>query len=84
MSRAGRGARAAEFSIDEQSGNSYSAWLAMGSPQSPTADQVSKLHAAAKMRATSRELSRIGAGKAQLALVLPRQSVKLIVIELAR
>jgi xylan 1,4-beta-xylosidase len=78
-----RQARAVEYSIDEHSGNAYTTWLAMGSPQSPTAEQIAKLHAAAKMRAVARDLSRTSAGEARLQLVLPRQSVKLIEIGFA-
>jgi xylan 1,4-beta-xylosidase len=80
----GRSARAVEFSIDEKSGNAYTAWLAMGSPQSPTTAQVASLHAAARMRATPRALTWNAADKAELRLVMPRQSVKLIEISLAR
>jgi len=75
-----RAAHAVEYSIDEHSGNAYTAWLAMGSPQSPTAEQVAKLHAAAKMRAVPRELTRTSTGAVGLTLVLPRQSVKLVEI----
>jgi xylan 1,4-beta-xylosidase len=75
--------RAVEYSIDEVSGNAYTAWLAMGSPQSPDADQVAKLRAAAAMRAAARDLTRNSTGDLQLNLSLPRQSVKLIEIELA-
>jgi xylan 1,4-beta-xylosidase len=78
----GRGARAVEYSIDEKSGNAYTAWLAMGSPQSPTAAQVAKLHAAARMRGTPRALTWNAPGEAAVQLVMPRQSVKLIEIEL--
>ena len=74
--------KAVEYSIDETSGNSYSAWLAMGSPQSPSDDQIAKLHAASKMPAIVRKLSRTSAGEPQLRLTLPRQSVKLIEIDL--
>ena len=74
--------KAVEYSIDETSGNSYSAWLAMGSPQSPSAEQIARLHAASKMPAIVRKLSRTSAGDAQLRLTLPRQSVKLIEIDL--
>jgi xylan 1,4-beta-xylosidase len=81
---AGRGARAVEYSIDERSGNAYTAWLAMGSPQSPTADQIAKLHAASRMRASSRMLTWKSADEAELRLVMPRQSVKLIEIDLTR
>ena len=75
-------ARAVEYSIDERSGNAYTAWLAMGSPQSPTQEQIARLHAAAKMRAVSRELDSSSAGALRLKLVMPRQSVKLIEIAL--
>ncbi|HEU4778633.1 MAG TPA: hypothetical protein VFS58_01995 [Steroidobacteraceae bacterium] len=80
LPKTARQAQAVEYSIDENSGNAYTAWLAMGSPQSPTADQIAKLHAAAKMHAVPRDITRASAGKAQLRVVLPRQSVKLIEI----
>jgi xylan 1,4-beta-xylosidase len=78
-----RETRAVEYSIDERSGNAYTAWLAMGSPQSPTKDQIAALHAAAKMHAVPRELEKSPAGDPRLNLVMPRQSVKLIEIGLA-
>jgi len=82
LPRGGRGLRAVEYSIDQNSGNAYTAWVAMGSPQTPTADQIARLHAAAKMQPIARELSRTSKGKLQLELSLPRQSVKLIEIAL--
>ncbi len=78
-----RETRAVEYSIDERSGNAYTAWLAMGSPQSPTKDQIAALHAAAKMHAVALELEKSPAGDPRLNLVMPRQSVKLIEIGLA-
>jgi xylan 1,4-beta-xylosidase len=78
-----RGARAVEYAIDELSGNAYTAWLAMGSPQPPSAAQIEKLHAAARMHAVPRDITRNSSGQAQLQVVLPRQSVKLIELELA-
>jgi xylan 1,4-beta-xylosidase len=75
-------ANAVEHTIDENSGNAYTAWLAMGSPQPPTADQIAKLQAAAKMRAVSRKLTKTSAGNSQLNIRLSRQSVKLIEIAL--
>jgi xylan 1,4-beta-xylosidase len=74
--------RAVEYAIDDQSGNAYTAWLAMGSPQPPSAQQIAKLHAAAKMRAEPRVFTKTSAGDWRLDLVLPRQSVKLIEIVL--
>jgi xylan 1,4-beta-xylosidase len=79
----GSAAKVSEHAIDEVSGNAYSRWLAMGSPQAPTADQIAQLQAAAKMRPVARTLTRSSAGKAQLDITLPRQSVKLIEIDLA-
>jgi beta-xylosidase len=76
------GKHAVEYSIDEHSGNAYTAWLAMGSTQTPTAEQIAQLHAAAKMRPVPRDITRSARGPARLRLVLPRQSVKLIEIPL--
>jgi xylan 1,4-beta-xylosidase len=72
--------RAVEYAIDENSGNAYTAWLAMGSPQPPTADQIAKLHAAAAMRPVQRDLGTTSKGDIQVEVSLPRQSVKLIEI----
>jgi xylan 1,4-beta-xylosidase len=83
LPRRARGARAVEYSIDERSGNAFTAWLAMGSPQPPSAEQIAKLHEAAKMRAMPHPFTRSSPGKAQLRVVMPRQSVKLIEIALA-
>jgi xylan 1,4-beta-xylosidase len=82
LPRAALGRRAVEYSIDELSGNAYTAWLAMGSTQTPSAEQIAKLHAAAKMRPVTRDITRSNQGHARLRLVLPRQSVKLIEIPL--
>jgi xylan 1,4-beta-xylosidase len=74
--------QAVEYSIDEHSGNAYTAWLAMGSPQSPSAGQVAKLHAAEKMRPVTRRVQWSAGGGVGLDVVMPRQSVKLIEIAL--
>ena len=74
--------RAVEYSIDEHSGNAYTAWLDMGSPQSPSVEQVAKLHEAEKMRPVPRRVQTTPGGGVQLDLVMPRQSVKLIEIAL--
>lgn len=75
------GTRATEYAIDETSGNAYTAWVAMGEPQSPTAEQIAALHKASEMMRTTRELSARN-GKAELRVALPRQSVKLLEIPL--
>jgi xylan 1,4-beta-xylosidase len=82
LASAGDGARAVEYAIDDVSGNAYSAWLAMGSPQSPTAEQVAKLHAAATMQPVARTLTKSNDGALRFNVSLPRQSVKLFDIEL--
>lgn len=72
------GARLVERAIDETSGNAYTAWLAMGSPQSPEAAQIAALHAAAEMPVTTHDFTAASDGTARLRVSLPRQSVKLI------
>jgi xylan 1,4-beta-xylosidase len=64
--------------VDEHGGNSYSAWLAMGSPQPPSPEQIAELHAAAEMPARRHDLVVDARGTARLDVTLPRQSVKLI------
>jgi xylan 1,4-beta-xylosidase len=83
VARDGDSPRVHEYSIDEHSGNAYTAWLAMGSPQPPSAAQIAKLHAAAKMQAVPREITRTVNGELALDVSLPRQSVKLIELTLA-
>jgi xylan 1,4-beta-xylosidase len=79
----GEPSRAREYAIDEYSGNAYTAWLAMGSPQPPSAAQIEKLHAAARLNPVVREIPRKGKDALALDVVLPRQSVKLIEIGVA-
>jgi xylan 1,4-beta-xylosidase len=74
--------RAVEYSIDEHSGNAYTAWLAMGSPQSPSVAQIADLHEAEKMRPGPHRVQRTSSGSLRLDVVMPRQSVKLIEITL--
>jgi xylan 1,4-beta-xylosidase len=74
--------KAVEYSIDKNSGNAYTAWLAMGSPQPPSKPQIVKLHAAAEMHPQARKVVRAAAGEARLSVALPRHSVKLIEIAL--
>jgi hypothetical protein len=54
----------------------------MGSTQTPSAEQIAQLHAAAKMRPVPQDITWSKRGAARLRLVLPRQSVKLIEIPL--
>ncbi|RZT06252.1 xylan 1,4-beta-xylosidase [Duganella sp. CF402] len=69
------------FRIDQEHSNSYSAWLRMGSPASPTAAQAAQLQQAS-------ELAQLGAtstlktpgGKTTVQLQLPRQAVSLVTL----
>ncbi len=76
------GATVREYTIDENSGNAYTAWLTMGSPQSPTAAQIAALHAAAEMKAVTGDLVVDANGTTGIQVTLPRQSVKLIEVAL--
>jgi len=78
LPRPGPGAHWLETTVDEHGGNSYSAWLAMGSPQPPSPEQIAELHAAAEMPARRHDLVVDARGTARLDVTLPRQSVKLI------
>ena len=82
LPRGDRAARSVEYSIDEHSGNAYTAWLAMGSPQAPTPEQVAQLHAASRMKSVARESLKTSGGEMRLGVILPRQSIKLIEIAL--
>jgi xylan 1,4-beta-xylosidase len=82
LARGGAGAIVRESTIDQNSGNAYTAWLAMGSPQSPSATQIAALHAAAEMKVVESGLKSAGEGAARLKVSLPRQSVKLIEVVL--
>ena len=75
---AATGAYRTERTIDGTSGNAYTAWLAQGSPQAPTAEQVAALHAAAEMPVVKHPLVAGPGGDVSLAVTMPRQSVKLI------
>lgn len=72
------GARRRDYTIDEKSGNAYTAWLAQGSPQPPTPDQIAALHAAAAIPVVESDFTAATDGTARFSVSLPRQSVKLI------
>lgn len=72
---------AREYTVDQTSGNAYSAWLKMGSPQPPDAAQIAALHQAAEMDVKQRTFTPGPDGTPRLAITLPRHSVKLIEIK---
>jgi xylan 1,4-beta-xylosidase len=63
--------------IDDQHGNPLKAWLAMGSPKSPSPEQIKQLQAATAIEADAPQL-KTQAGVVSASLTLPRQSVVLL------
>ena len=63
--------------IDEEHGNPLKAWLAMGSPKAPTAEQVKQLQAATSTDADAPKLTADN-DSTNLTIKLPRQSVVLL------
>jgi xylan 1,4-beta-xylosidase len=67
------------FSLDEEHSNAYTAWLGMGSPQQPTAEQYRHLEAAGQLELLhSPEWVSAQDGKLTVNFTLPRQAVSLI------
>jgi xylan 1,4-beta-xylosidase len=74
--------RIRQFRVDRDHGNAYTLWQRMGSPPSPTAEQVDALEKAGKLaEIPGPEPSRAAVAPASLALSLPRQAVALLVLE---
>jgi xylan 1,4-beta-xylosidase len=67
------------FRVDAEHSNSYAAWKAMGSPQSPSATEYSKLEAAGQLQLLKSPFwETIEDGSAHLHFSLPRQGLSLI------
>jgi len=64
-----------EYRVDSDHSNSYDAWLKMGSPSHPNADQMARLEAAGQLQTTG--LAKDVSPTVQLKL--PRQAVSLLV-----
>ena len=75
----GRRARVHEYRIDETHSNAYTAWQRMGSPASPTPEQVSVLERAGGMQEVgpTRTMS-VHDGTLAVALALPARAVSLV------
>jgi xylan 1,4-beta-xylosidase len=70
------------YRIDQTHSNAYTAWQAMGSPQSPDSDQYKALERASELALfESPRWIDIEEGTARLTLNLPRQSVSLLKLE---
>ncbi len=67
------------YRIDGQFSNSYEAWKKMGSPKTPTAEQVAQLEKAGQLQQLSNpERVQVSNGEAVLNFALPRQGVSLL------
>ncbi len=74
-------AKIEHFTIDAEHSNGYAAWLKMGSPQEPTAEQYADLERAAQLaEGAAIEPVAIADGAATVRLELPRQGVSLLVV----
>jgi len=73
--------RLVEYRIDEKHTNAFTAWKAMGSPQSPTQEQYVLLEKKGKLTAMGDlQTIQITGGLATIPLKLPRQAVSLLVL----
>jgi xylan 1,4-beta-xylosidase len=67
------------YRIDQKFSNSYEAWKKMGSPKTPSAEQVAQLEKAGQLQQISApERVSVKNGEAVLNLTLPRQGVSLL------
>jgi xylan 1,4-beta-xylosidase len=79
---AAAGASLRHYRIDRDHSNAYTAWLAMGSPQQPTAEQYAKLEQAGRLAELGEPTPlRVENGCALIRATLPRQAVSLLVLE---
>ena len=70
------------FRVDANHSNSFAAWQAMGSPQTPSAVQYQGLESAGQLQLlTSPTWIELGRGMAQVEFELPRQALSLIKLE---
>jgi xylan 1,4-beta-xylosidase len=74
-----RRVRLEHFRIDQTHSNAYTAWTAMGSPQSPTPEQYAQLKAAGQLQTlTSPQWLDVTAGAITIPATLPRESISLL------
>lgn len=78
---AAKKAQLTHYRIDKEHSNSYEVWKKMGSPQTPTSEQISTLEKAGKLEMLSSPTQiKIDNGVATISMNLPRQGVSLIII----
>lgn len=64
-----------EYRIDAEHSNSYEVWKKMGSPQQPTAEQITQLEKAGQLKETRNEKITISGNNLSLKVKLPRQGI---------
>ena len=70
------------YRIDAQHSNAYEVWKKMGSPQNPSAEQITELEKAGQLQLLgSPEWIKTNSGEAVIKLVLPRQAVSLLKLD---
>jgi xylan 1,4-beta-xylosidase len=74
----------AEHRVDARHSNAHTAWLELGSPPQPTAEQLAQLRQAGQLQALNRPRSlAVRDGTATIPLRLPRQGVSLLTLSIA-
>jgi xylan 1,4-beta-xylosidase len=77
----GKKALVHHYRIDKEFSNSYEAWKKMGSPQKPTAQQISELEKAGQLKEmTAPKSVAVSGGETTLNFTLPRQGVSLLTV----
>ena len=67
------------YRVDDTHSNAYTVWLAMGSPQHPTAKQYADLQSAGQLQLlTSPEWLDVSNGQVKISTDLPRQGISLL------
>jgi xylan 1,4-beta-xylosidase len=76
-------ARLTHFRIDAEHSNAHTAWLRMGSPQTPTAAQRAELVQAGELQAMATPAhAAVVESRGTITFSLPRQAVSLLVLEM--
>ena len=71
--------RVRHYRIDANHSNAWTVWKEIGSPQSPTPEQYTRLEAAAQLQMLDAEHSLpVRGGRVSLTFPLPREAVSLI------
>jgi xylan 1,4-beta-xylosidase len=78
----GKPARHQHFRVDESHSNAFTLWLALGSPQEPTAGQVTELEEASRLAgADGPDGFTEAGGRLGFEILVPRHGVSLVLLE---